>query len=295
MRIKIILLFMNVAAVINGFSQDSTLMKMLDDSAGTVVVKSFVTATFKGTNIMNLQTNEQPAKHVLQFIIMHRLGKINAGSYNFFGLDGPTALRLGFDYGLTKKLSLGVGRSSLDKAFDGSIKYKVFRQTEDYKMPLSLSVFASLVYPTIKYTDKPYLKGYLRKIYTTQIIAARKLSSRFSAELVPTWMHFNLVPKAIDKNDILALGMGGRMKLTKRTSINAEYNYVPSGQFNSSKIYNSFSTGIEMETGGHVFQLIFTNADGMVEPYYFAKTTGRWGKGDVYFGFNVSRVFNTKK
>jgi hypothetical protein len=182
----------------------------------------------------------------------------------------------------------------LDKAFDGSIKFKLMQQREQGN-PISMNLFASIVYPTQKYSDKPYLERHHRKIYTTQIIAARKFNKSLSLEIVPTWTHFNLVPKAVDKNDIIALGMGGRLKVTKRMSINAEYDYVPSGQLKSTNIYNSFSTGLEFETGGHVFQLIFTNSDGMVEPYYLAKTLGSWGKGDIYFGFNISRVFNLKK
>ncbi|MEP6596585.1 MAG: DUF5777 family beta-barrel protein [Ginsengibacter sp.] len=292
---RILIIFFCILTVsFTSFSQDSTLLKMLNDSITDVPNSNYVTGTFNGSTVLNLQTVEQPAKNVLEFVIMHRLGKINAGSYNFFGLDGPATLRLGFNYGITNRLTIGIGRSSLDKAFDGSVKYKLLRQREK-DIPVSLNLFTSLVYPTLKYSDKPYLKSHHRKIYTTQIIAARKFNKNLSLEITPTWLHFNLVPKAVDKNDIIALGMGGRMKVTKRMSINAEYNYVPSGQLKSTSIYNSFSTGIELETGGHVFQLIFTNSDGMVEPYYLAKTSGSWRKGDIYFGFNISRVFNLKK
>jgi hypothetical protein len=290
----LIILFSFVVGSINSFSQDTTLLKMLDDSISEAPNLSYVKGTFNGSTVLNLQSIEQPARNVLEFVIMHRLGKLNAGSYNFFGLDGPAHLRLGLNYGITNRLTVGAGRSDLDKTFDASIKYKLLRQTEQ-TIPVSLGLFASLAYPALKYTDKPYLKSHHRKIYTTQIIAARKFNKNLSLEITPTWVHFNLVPKAVDKNDIVALGMGGRMKLTKRMSINAEYDYVPSGQVNSTTIYNSFSTGIEFETGGHVFQLIFTNSDGMVEPYYLAKTSGSWGKGDIYFGFNISRVFNLKK
>ena len=293
MRILIIICSILICSV-KSFSQDTTLLKMLNDSVSESPDLSYVKGTFNGSTVLNLQSVEQPAKNVLEFVIMHRLGKLNAGSYNFFGLDGPAHLRLGLNYGITNRLTIGAGRSDLDKTFDASIKYKLLRQKEQ-TVPVSLGLFASLVYPTLKYTDKPYLKSHHRKIYSTQIIAARKFNKNLSLEIAPTWIHFNLVPKAIDKNDIAALGMGGRMKLTKRMSINAEYDYVPSGQVISTTIYNSFSTGIELETGGHVFQLIFTNSDGMVEPYYLAKTSGAWGKGDIYFGFNISRVFNLKK
>ncbi|MEO6455720.1 MAG: DUF5777 family beta-barrel protein [Ginsengibacter sp.] len=291
---KVIVIFFSSIFSYSAFSQDSTLMQMLEDSMSASPGPTYVTGTFNGTTIVNQQTVELPAKNVLLFMIMHRFGKINDGAYNFFGLDNAT-LRLGLDYGITNRLSIGVGRSSLDKTFDASVKYKLLRQDNQKNMPISLNIFASIVYPTLKYSDKPYLKKDHRKIYTAQLIAARKFGKRLSLQFIPTWMHFNLVPKAVDKNDIIALGIGGRIKITKRTGIIAECNYVPSGQFRSSPIYYSFSKGIEFETGGHVFQLIFTNSDGMVEPYYIAKTTGRWGKGDIYFGFNVSRVFNLKK
>jgi hypothetical protein len=293
MRNQLISFIISVIFSLKAYSQDSTLLKMLEDSVAVTQTSSYIKGTFNGTYIVNLQTIEQPAINVLQFMIMHRFGRINEGAYNFFGLDNAT-LRLGLDYGITDRLTVGAGRSSLDKAFDGSVKYKLLRQTEK-KMPLSVSLFASIVYPTLKYSDKPYLKATHRKIYTTQIIAAKKFNNKLSLSLIPTWMHFNLVPKAIDKNDVLALGMGGRMKITKRTGIIAEYNYVPSGQLKSVAISNSFSTGIEMETGGHVFQLVFTNSEGMTEPYYLTKTTGKWGNGDIFFGFNISRVFNLKK
>ena len=287
------LFFFILTGSVKSFSQDTTLLKMLDDSMSEPPALSYVKGTFNGTTILNMQSVEQPAKNVLEFMIMHRFGRLNDGAYNFFGLDNAT-LRMALNYGITSRLAIGVGRSSLDKAFDGSVKYKLLRQKEQ-GMPVSMNLFASIVYPTLKYSDKPYLKAHHRKIYTTQIIAARKLNKNLSLEVSPTWVHFNLVPKAIDKNDIMALSMGGRMKVTKRMSINAEYDYVPSGQLKSTAIYNSFSTGIELETGGHVFQLIFTNSDGMVEPYYMAKTLGSRKKGDIYFGFNISRVFNLKK
>ena len=124
---------------------------------------------------------------------------------------------------------------------------------------------------------------------------ARKMSSSLSLQLSPALTHFNLVPTPQDKSDILSLGIGGRMKLTKSMSINAEYNYLPGDPVVSSTIYNSLALGLDLETGGHVFQLVFTNSSGMVGHYYLAKTDGSWRKGDIYFGFNISRVFNLKK
>src|SRR5579862_9738672 len=280
---------------INAFAQVNNLLKMLDDSLNADHHKTFVRGTFKATHIINTQTVEQPGAKVLEFDIMHRFGQLNQGAYNFFGLD-YASLRLGLNYGLSDRLSIGIGRSSLDKVLDGSIKYKLLRQTDgDNSMPVSVSIYSSLAYVTLRYTDKPYLTGQYRMIYSNEFLIARKISSNLSLQLTPAWMHFNLTPTAIDKNDVFALGAGGRMKITKRISINAEYNYLLPNQVQSVKTYNSISGGVDIETGGHVFQLVFTNSQGMIEPYYLAKTTDSWGKGGIYFGFNISRVFNLKK
>ena len=121
------------------------------------------------------------------------------------------------------------------------------------------------------------------------------MSSRLSLQFSPAWIHYNLVPTPQDDNDIVALNIGGRLKLTRSMSVNAEYNYLPGKPMVSSTIYNSLGLGIDLETGGHVFQLVFTNSDGMTAPNYLGKTAGSWRKGDIYFGFNISRVFNFKK
>ncbi|MVT10577.1 DUF5777 family beta-barrel protein [Chitinophaga tropicalis] len=274
-------------------AQDDKLMKMLDDSLATGPQKELVTGTFKATQLINVPTVEAPGKRGLQFLIMHRFGKLNEGAYELFGLDNAS-IRFGLDYGITDRLAVGVGRSSVDKAFDGSIKYKVLQQTTT-SMPISLSVYGLVSNYTQRYTDKPYLDARYRTSYTTQLLIARKFSRNLSLQVAPSWTHFNLVPTTADKNDVLAVSVGGRMKFTKRMSFNAEYNYLLPDQVVSTKVYNSISLGIDIETGGHVFQLVFTNSAGMVAPYYLAKTNGSWGKGDIFFGFNVSRAFSFKK
>jgi len=293
-RIKIFCVVLFAASCGRGFGQDNGLLKILDDSLSANHQKTFVRGTFKATHIINTQTVEQPGKKVLEFLIMHRFGQLNQGAYNLFGLDFAT-LRLGFNYGITDRLSVGAGRSSLDKVFDGSVKYKLLIQTEDNGMPVSVSLYSSIAYISLMYSDKPYLTSQYRTIYTNEFLIARKINQHLSLQLTPVWMHFNLTPTAEDKNDVFAIGAGGRLKITKRMSINAEYNYLLPNQVQSIKVYNSLSLGIDFETGGHVFQLVFSNSQGMIEPYYLAKTTDSWGKGGIYFGFNISRVFNFKK
>ncbi|MBN8786321.1 MAG: hypothetical protein J0I84_04475 [Terrimonas sp.] len=277
------------------FSQDSSLLKMMDDSLMAGQKNIYATGTFKGIHIINLHSIEAPAKKELVFMIMHRFGKINDGAYQFFGLDNAT-MRMGFDYGLTNRLAIGIGRSTFEKTYDGYIKAKLFRQTDGSgKMPISASALLGIAHTTLKYTNKPYLNAKYRTQYTAQLLLAKKINRNLSVLLSPTWLHYNLVPMAADKNDLFALGMGARMKITKRASINIEYNYLPAGQIRSFKVYNSLSAGFDIETGGHVFQVHVTNSQGMVEPLYIGRTSGSWGKGDIYFGFNISRSFKFGK
>lgn len=276
-------------------AQDSSLLNKLNDSMALNAKPFYVRGTFKATHVINMQTIEAPAAGALSFVIQHRFGQINNGAYNFFGLDNAT-LRLGLDYGITDRLAVGIGRSSYQKTFDGYLKYKLLRQTDgNNRMPVSVSVLGTISNYTLKFSDKPYLNAKYRTAYTAQLLIARKFSSRLSMQLVPTYLHYNLVPTTSDKNDLFAIGGGARMKITKRMSINAEYNYLPSGQVVSTKVHDSFSLGWDIETGGHVFQLVFSNSQSMVESQYIAQTTGTWGNGDIYFGFNISRNFNLTK
>lgn len=272
-------------------AQDS-LLQLLNDSA-TAAPPVPVTATFKATQIINTPTIEAPAKKSLQFMIMHRFGKLNEGAYALFGLDNAV-IRFALDYGLTENLSVGVGRSSHEKVYDASVKWRLLRQREG-GMPISASLYGLVANTRLKYDNKPYLNTRFRTMYTTQLLLACKFSRNLSLQLAPAWIHFNLVPTPQDKNGLFTLGLGGRMKLNKRISLNAEYNYLPDGQVVTKRVYNSLSAGLDIETGGHVFQLIFSNSVGMMGPYYLAKTTDNWGDGAVYFGFNITRIFNFRR
>jgi opacity protein-like surface antigen len=271
-------------------AQDSLLNK-LSESITENNKTSLVEGTFKANHIVNMQTIEAPARGNLNFEIQHRFGKLNSGAYNFFGLDNAT-LRLGFDYGITDRLAVGIGRSSYQKTFDGYAKYKLLQQSEGVSaMPVTISILVDITYFTQDGILQPNASGNLRTSYAAELLIARKFSRNLSLQFIPTYLHYNYVPSANDKNNQFALCMGGRMKVTKRMSIDAEYNYLLPNQMVSVQVYNSFSLGWEIETGGHVFQLIFTNSASMLETQYISNTTGRWGSGDIYFGFNIARNF----
>ncbi|WP_230680304.1 DUF5777 family beta-barrel protein [Pontibacter rufus] len=250
-----------------------------------------VSGTFKATRLVNGHTVETNGGGTLLFLISHRFGTLNSGAYNFFGLDQAT-IRLGLEYGLTDKLTIGVGRSSLEKTYDGFAKYKLLQQTSTgTRIPLTLTLFTSTALTSLRQDPEQQNPFSARLTFTHQLLLARKFNDKLSLQLSPTLVHRNLVPARRDENNVYALGVGGRYKLTKRTSFNAEYYYLLPGE-TADNYRNSLSLGFDVETGGHVFQLIFTNAQGMVEKFFIPQTTGNWADGDIYFGFNISRVFD---
>lgn len=251
----------------------------------------YTTATFKTTRLINGHTVENIPKHVLNVKIDHRFGTFGDGAYAFFGLDNAT-MRLGFDYGLTNNLMIGVGRSTFEKTFDAFFKWKILKQsTGRYTMPVTLSYIPTIALKTQKWDD-PNQKNYFtsRIFYTHQLLIGRKFNEGFSLQIMPTYIHRNLAAKVADVNDILAIGIGGRQKLTKRTSFNAEYYYqIPGHKLPGTT--NCLSLGFDIGTGGHVFQLHLTNSRGMAERQFISENTGSWSEGDILFGFNISRVF----
>ena len=162
-------------------------------------------------------------------------------------------------------------------------------------MPLSVSILGTVTDYTQDEATETYLNTKYRTAYAVELLLARKVNRYLSLQVTPTWLHYNLVPTVDDKNDVFAVGLGGRMKITKRMSINAEYDVVPKNQVVSTQVHNSFSLGWDIETGGHVFQLVFSNSQSMLPTQYLTQTNGTWGKGDIFFGFNISRNFNLKK
>jgi hypothetical protein len=291
-RISILIIFTLIPACI--FAQDD-LMNLLDNTQAKET--NYTTATFKSTRIMNGHSIERMAPGQLDVRISHRFGTLNSGAYNFFGLD-QSNIHLSLEYGIFKWLMIGVGRGNYEKTFDGFTKFSILRQSSGARvMPVSVSVMTSAALNTLKWTD-PTRTNYFssRLSYVGQLLIARKISESLSLEINPTYIHRNLVATELDPNDLYSVGAGGRMKLTKRISINAEYYYLINPKtYMSQQVYDPFSIGFDIETGGHVFQLFFTNSMAMIEKGFIGETTGSWAKGDIRFGFNISRVFTLKK
>nr|WP_295932655.1 DUF5777 family beta-barrel protein [uncultured Dyadobacter sp.] len=271
------------------YAQDDLLNELSkQDSAQTVPV----TATFKSTRIVNGQSVETMKKKHLDFRISHRFGKLNSGAYQFFGLDQAT-MRLGFEYGLTDDLMIGIGRSTSQKVYDFFGKYKLLKQTSGARnIPVSVTLFGGTGVATVdkerEFQDKLY--------YTAQVLIARKFGERLSLQLSPTYLYRTMPDVTGDEKVLFAVGIGGRFKLSKRVSLNGEYFYTAREKNTLTAPYHdSMSFGVDIETGGHVFQLHFTNSLGMIEKQFIGETAGSWGKGDIHYGFNISRTFSFDK
>lgn len=288
---KIALLWL-VIGIVKANAQDD-LTKLLEQE--TPKTTDYTSATFKGTRIINGHSVETVKKNHLDFLIHHRFDRLNSGAYNLFGLDYST-VRLGFEYGLTDNIMIGVGRSSVQKTYDFFGKAKLLRQASGTKnIPVSITGLVSAVIET---QDKT-LSTQDKTSYCTQLLIARKFNDKLSLQLNPTLLYRNRVATAAQERALFALGFGGRMKVSKRVSLNAEYYWAFRDQdiINDlgDKYNNSLAIGFDIETGGHVFQLHFTNSSGMVEKQFIGDTAGSWGKGDIRYGFNVSRTFSFDK
>jgi hypothetical protein len=291
-RLSVFLLFYLCTCAL--FSQED-LMDLLDQDSVPEI--NFTTATFKSTRIMNGHSVERMPPGQLDFRISHRFGLLNSGPYEFFGLD-QSNVHFGLNYGITDWLMLGIGRGTYEKTFDAFAKFTCLRQSSGARvMPVSVSILSSVALKSVKWSD-PERENYFssRLSYVGQVLIARKISQGLSVQITPSYVHRNLVPTELDPNDLFAVGAGGRIKLTRRISFNAEYYYLANPKARmSQQIYDPLSLGFDIETGGHVFQLIFTNSLAMIEKGFIGETTGNWLKGDVHFGFNISRVFTLKK
>ncbi|MGB0805786.1 MAG: DUF5777 family beta-barrel protein [Salibacteraceae bacterium] len=290
---KILVFGCVVIGVLSANAQDD--MDLLDDLGEDSTEVVYATASYKATRIINSISLENTAEGVLDMRISHRFGTMNSGVDEFFGLDNAVT-RIGFDYGVTPWLMVGIGRSTYEKAFDGFFKAKLWRQSTGAKnMPVSIQFFSSMMINTLKASSPAEDLFSSRVSYTFQMPIGRKFNKGTTVQIMPTLVHRNFVETKEEKNDVFALGIGGRQKLSRRAALTYEFYYVPDGQLAPEYVNYSFSVGVDIETGGHVFQLFLTNSQGMNEKQFITQNTGEWSDGDIRIGFNISRVFTVKK
>ncbi|MBI3233795.1 MAG: hypothetical protein HYZ42_07100, partial [Bacteroidetes bacterium] len=280
-----------------GFAQDD-MLSGLEDS--TVQKARPLTSLFKSSRLVNGHTTETVAKNHLDFKIHHRFGKINDGAYKLWGLDAADMM-LGFEYGITKKLTVGILRNTYSKMYTGNIKYKFFGQTGKGKHshPFTMTYYGNISVNSLTWKDQgvdPNRTNYFtsRLTYINQLLFAKKFGENVTLQFMPMHYHQNLVHYNTEPNDLFVLGIGGSFKMTRSSRLNIEYLPVVNKDARNNTI-NSLSIGVDVETGGHVFQLVMSNSRGMVENAIIPYTTGKWSKGDLYFGFNLLRYFSMKR
>jgi hypothetical protein len=264
------------------YSQDD-LLNSLDS---TQTDKNYSTATFKALQLVTLQSTKMPAKKEFYFVISHRFGTVKDGLESFFGLDEATT-KLGGIYGITDWLAVNLSRHTLNKMYETGAKYRMLRQDDSF--PVDIAGYSVADINTyLKEDQYPGLEFKHRLTYVQQLLISRKINEKISLELVPSFVHKNLYNPEIENDNQFSFGGGGRYKITKRLSVNVEYMH----NFDKPGFYeNPLSVGLDVETGGHVFQLLFTNSQSMSESGYLTNAAGEWGKGDFFFGFNLYRVF----
>ena len=258
--------------------------------------EEFTTATFKTTRLIDQHTLETVGRNTLDFRISHRFGSLNSGSINAWGIDGPVDIRLGLEYSPDGRFMFGIGRTSMEKMVDGFLKYRLLRQKTHGGSPISITLFAGAYRLALK-DNNVAVQGYdkykpetNRWSYAYEVMIGRKFSPAFSFQVAPWFVHYNLVEQITDKNDAYGIACVTRLKFTKRMAVTFEYAYRLN-TYSRTKYYDSMGIGWEIETGGHVFQVHFTNSFGLTENQFFTHTDTKWNNAGIRLGFNVSRVF----
>lgn len=256
--------------------------------------KEYINNAFKSSRVINGHSMEMIGKGVLDFRILHRFGMMSGGYHELFGLD-QASMRMGFDYGVTKDFTIGIGRSTFNKEVDGFLKYRIAHQHKGlHPMPISIVWVSGITMNTTKKTDVTFDNFGNRLGYYHQLIAGRKFGDRFTLQIAPTLVHRNMTDLAVDNNTFIAVGIGGRVKIGNRTAFLIDAFPIAYGARENYNIM-PLSIGFDIETGGHVFQLHISNSKGMNEKAFITETTQHWDKGQINLGFNISRVFTIVK
>ncbi|MCF6349904.1 MAG: DUF5777 family beta-barrel protein [Flavobacteriaceae bacterium] len=267
------------------FSQED-LLGELDDE---IKVDKTVNSTFEALKIINIESSKVAGKGDFYFLIAHRFGTIKNGLDDLFGLDAAT-IKFSFFYGATDRLQLGVARSEFRKTYDLNVKYKIARQVKD-GFPFTITSFSSVGINTLLDSDDlPNLEFQHRLTYLSELLISKKVNANLSLQVAPIFIHENLVADVNQDNSQFAIALAGSYRISNSISLTGEF--VPHlNRASDSEFNNALSLGIDWQVGGHVFQLMFTNSQQLNDSQYVTNATGNWSDGDIFFGFNLYRVF----
>ncbi len=254
--------------------------------------KQIEMAAFKGLQICNIQSTKVAAKGEWYMLVSHRFGDLTQYTQNFFGLDNALT-KIGGIYGVTNWLTVSASRHTYNKTYELAVKYKLANQEID-GFPLTIVGYNTMDINSALKKDAliPGLKFNHRLAYTSQLLISRKFNESFSLQLSPIFVHKNLYDAILEQENTFLLGSGARYKLSKRLSLNLEYAArlsMPEGF--TSPYSNPLTLGLDIETGGHVFQLVLSNSQPMNDVALYTNAQGDWNGGMIYFGFNMYRVF----
>ncbi len=265
--------------------------------------QELTTQTFKDTRVINAASVETLPGRKLDIRIGHRFGDLvgDAGGWStFFGLESARDVLIGFDIGLSPKFMVGINRTKgngpLKQLINTTLKYKVLSQKVE-STPISLTAYTLISASTMKSSSNPDAINYFdafahRLAYTIQLIAAKKFSKGFSLQISPSYTHRNIVDFD-DDNGIISIGLASRIQLSKVFGAIIDVTYPFSDlRTTENGYYPSIGVGLEIDTGGHRFQINFTNSKGMSENDYIPYSTSNWSDGQFRLGFTISRLFN---
>ena len=259
--------------------------------------KQHVTNAFKTTRVIQSQSMEFLGQGVLDFRITHRFGPVSDGGKNLYGFD-EAKTRLGLDYGVLKSLMVGIGRSTLGKELDGFIKFRpIWQSTGPGSSPVSVVIVSSMMLDPTSAPPSDTLKFQFyssRLAFYNGVIIGRKFSEGFSLQVTPEMLHRNLVDSVWQSNNVYSVGVGARLKVSRRVALVVDYHHILYG-LQQGTYTDPLAVGVDIETGGHVFQLHFSNSQGMNERALLTQTTDKWLSGGIRFGFTISRVFTIVK
>jgi Membrane bound beta barrel domain (DUF5777) len=288
MRMKKFFSFVLVFFTIGYASAQDDLLNQLNAEKSDVKTKE--TTAFKGLQICNIQSTKMAAKGEWYMVISHRFGDLTLGLDNFFGLDNALT-KIGGIYGATDWLSFGLSRHTYNKTYELTTKYKLANQITN-GFPVTIVGYNTIDTNTALSIDQyPNLQPMNRFAYTSQLLISRKFSEGLSFEVGGVYVHKNLYDETLELKDQYLVAAGGRCKLSKRLSVNLDYAYKLNQLENVSLYQNPLSLGLDIETGGHVFQMVFSNSQPMNDVALFTNAKGKWNGGSLYFGFNMYRVF----
>ena len=282
---KLIILLTLSLSITSLFSQQDSLKQ---------VTSKPVRFTFGTTTLIDNSTVETPYKGGLEMEISHRFSLIQ-NYHNLFGIYGSANTRIGLNYGITDRLMIGAGTTKDYQLQDIHWKYLILRQTEDDKMPVSLSYYGNIVLD-LRTEDAFGPKESFRQIhrlsYFTQLIVARKINKMFSVQIAPSLVYFNSVPQNVDstagyKNLNFGLSAGARANLFGSHSLIIEYDQLLTKQDIVVQPKPNLSLGWEIGTATHSFQVFVANYNQIINQRNLVFNTNDFKKGDYLVGFNI--------